>query len=183
MGSDDAKRAGCDWIDNDGHLSRVMLGSAWAWINAHGAPETIWLEHGDKFEHHDAAWLLKLHRVVAGHVYQLRDAAATFRDNHRNGLGTEWEVKNLSPWTSPAILAAAFARLSTHARQVYGPHWQARVNVKVVSTMPGALEICRAAHAAGIPTLLTVRGRDRFKRYAGHGYITFVRGSSVVIGR
>lgn len=171
-----------NWVDNDGHLSAPNLEGKCTWIRAHGTPETFWLPKGDRFENHTWEELSKLHKRVGAQTYQLDDARKAFIDNHRAGLGTEWDVKNVAPWATPEILDDAMGRLARHAEAAYGPNWRKYVNVKVLTTwgLPYALKICRAAHAHGIPTLLSVRGKHRFNRFAGHEEITYVRGSVVI---
>ena len=175
-----ARDAGCHWIDNDFHLSKYGQ----SWINAHGAPEIFWLPRHDRFERHTTAELLKRGRVYRGHVERLRTIRQTFADNHHHGLSTEVEVKDVRPWATPEILDRAFARLVRHAQAVYGDGWRDHVVVKVLTNLGGgeayALKICAAAHAHGIPTMLLVRGRCRFKTYAGREEITYVRGSVVI---
>lgn len=185
-GSAAAQRAGDQRIDNDFHLTAPSaLGlTDCSWCNAHGAPERFWLARGDRFERHLAAVLFKRDRVYGGHLYHLRNAHEALVDNHRHGLGTEFEVKDVRPWNTPEILDAAFARLAAHALQVYGPDWRAHLVVKVLTNLGGgeayALQICAAAHAHGIPTMLLARGRARWKTYAGHPEVTWVRGSLVI---
>lgn len=175
-----AAAAAFGWIDNDFHLSK------WGrvWLNAHGAPERFWLRRGQRFESIPWRVLAKRQRVVGRRVFKLRSAHQTLIDNHAHGLNTEFEVKDVKPWDTPVILDAAFARLARMARAVYGEDWQKRLVVKVLTNLSGgeayALKVCRHAHAHGIPTMLLVRGKARFKRYAGHTEITWVRGSLVI---
>lgn len=182
VGSDLMKRRGKNWVDNDGHLSAPDAAGRCAWVRGHGAPETFWLKKGDRFENHTHAELSKLHRKVGAQTYHLDDARQAFTDNHHAGLGTEWDVKNVEPWDTEAILDDAMARLAAHAAAVYGTSWRKHVNVKVLTTwgLPYALRVCQAAHKHGIPTLVSVRGKHRFNRFAGHTEITYVRGSAVV---
>lgn len=175
-----ARDAGAKWIDNDFHLSMHGL----AWVNAHGAPELFWLPRHDRFENHTAGQLFKRERSVGRHLYRLRNLRQTFEDNHHHGLNTEVEVKDVHPWNTDALLDAAFARMARHARAVYGEDWREHVVVKVLTNLRGgeayALQICRAAHAHDIPTMLLARRRARFHRYAGHSEVTWVRGSLVI---
>lgn len=175
-----ARNAGCQWIDNDFHLS--LHGQAW--INAHGAPDRFWLPNHDRFENHQAAELFRHERVYAGRRYKLRNVREAFIDNHHNGLSTEVEVKDVRPWNTPALLDAAFRRMAAHALAVYGPGWQQHVVVKVLTNLGGgvpyALGICAAAHAHGIPTMLLARGLARWNRFDGHPEVTWVRGSLVI---
>jgi hypothetical protein len=181
-----AQRAHRHWTDNDFHLTEPSEPAATdcAWCNAHGAPERFWLPRGDRFEHHTAVELFKRDRVYGGHLYHLRNAREALVDNHEHGLGTEFEVKDVRPWNTPEILDAAFGRLATHALEVYGPDWRRHLVVKVLTNLGGgeayALQICAAAHAHGIPTMLLARGRARFHTYAGHPEVTWVRGSAVI---
>lgn len=181
-GSDHFARLGKNWADNDGHLSAPDEQGRCTWIRAHGTPETFWLAKGDRFENHTWAELSKKHRRVGAQVYELGTVRRAFADNHRAGLGTEWDVKNVHPWDTEEILDDAMRRLANHAEDIYGPNWRKLVNVKVLTTwgLPYALKICRAAHKAGIPTLLSVRGRHRFNRFRGHPEIIYVRGSAVI---
>ena len=181
-GSERMAHLGKNWVDNDGHLSAPNEHGQCAWIRAHGTPEQFWLPRGDRFENHTWEDLSKRHRRVRGRVYSLDNARPALIDNHRAGLGTEWDVKNVHPWDTEAILDDAMARFARHAEDVYGEHWRDFVNVKVLTTwgLPYALKICAAAHKHGIPTLLSVRGRHRFNRFTGHEEITYVRGSAVI---
>lgn len=168
------------WIDNDLHLS-----SDGKWVNAHGNPEKFWLRRG-KFEDHTWAWLSKLTRKRGGHTYRLRTGGQTLRDNAARGLRTELEVKDVHPIGS-AKRRAAFKRLAAAARAAYGDDWRNHVTVKVLTNLAGgtdyALMVCRAAHAAGFKTMILARGKARFRRFAGVGYVTWVRSSAVVIRR
>lgn len=181
-GSEYFGRRNKNWADNDGHLSAPDENDQCAWVRTHGAPETFYLTKRDRFEHHTWAVLSKIRRTHGAEVYSLDTARKAFADNHRNGLGTEWEVKNINPWDDPKHLNDAMQRLARHAAEVYGANWRRYVNVKVLTTwgLPYALRICRAAHDAGIPTLLSVRGRFRYQRFIGHEEITYVRGSLVI---
>lgn len=176
-----AQEEGCRAIDNDWHLSKRGR----AWINAHGAPERFWLPRGQRFEWHESAHLFGLERHDEhGRAYHIRDLREALEDNHRRGLDTEAEVKDVRPWATEAILSARFAQMARVAESVYGPSWRRHFLVKVLTDLGGgekyALKICRFAHAAGIPTMLLVRGHCRFKRYRGHPEITYVRGSLVI---
>ena len=174
-GSAAARRRRKARIDNDGQRSIDF-----EWINEHGAPSRFWFAKGDRAKEHPAEELLKRSRVVGRRVYPLRSALEAFGDNAAEGVGTEWEVKNLRPITDEQ-LAAMMADLAHAAADAYGPHWRRHVVVKVLTDLPGglryALRVCRAAHAAGLRTMLLVRGRDRLRRFRGHTEITYVRGS------
>lgn len=175
-----AAAAAFGWIDNDFHLSR----GGRVWVNAHGAPERFWLRAGQRFERVPWSVLRKRQRVIGKRVFKLRTARETFADNHAHGLGTEFEVKDVRPLDTSAILSAAFERLATQAEQVYGEDWRKHVIVKVLTNLSGgeafALDVCRHARENGIPTMLLVRGRCRYKRYTGHTEVDYVRGSLVI---
>lgn len=179
-GSRAAAAAAFGWIDNDFHLTR----GGKVWVNAHGAPELFWLRRGQRFENIPWSVLSKRARVVGSRTFILRSAHQTLADNKAHGLSTEFEVKDVRPLNTAAILDAAFARLARIARAVYGEDWQKHLVVKVLTNLSGgevyALKVCRHAHAHGIPTMLLVRGKARFKRYAGHTEVTWVRGSAVI---
>ena len=175
-----AQEAGDKVIDNDWHLT--LHGEAWA--NLHGAPERLWFGKGDRCERHPAAEVFAKRRTINGHVYHIRGCHEALEDNHRHGIDTEFEVKDVRPWAIPTILHARFAELASEAEAVYGPDWQRHLTVKVLTNLGGglryALKICRIAHAHGIPTMLLVRGRARFMRFRGQSAITYVRGSAVI---
>lgn len=174
-GSVAAKRRRKARIDNDGQRSLDCK-----WCNEHGAPSRFWFAKGDRAKEHPAAELLKRSRTVGQRTYPLRSAAEAFRDNAAHEVGTEWEVKDLRP-ISDEHLAAMFADLARDAEAAYGEHWHRHVVVKVLTNLGGglpyALRVCRAAHAEGIPTMLLVRKRARFRRFVGHTAVTYVRGS------
>lgn len=174
-GSAKARRKGKRRIDNDGQRSIDF-----AWINEHGAPSRFWFAKGDRAKEHRAEQLLRLSRVIGRRTFPLRSAAEAFRDNAAQGVGTEWEVKDLRPITDED-LDAMFADLARDAEAAYGPRWHREVVVKVLTDLGGglhyALRICRAAHRNGHRTMLLVRGRDRLRRFKGHTEITYVRGS------
>lgn len=178
-GSALARAARKAWVDNDFHLSLA----ATDWINAHGAPERFWLPRGIRFERKPGPVLLSRSRVIGRHAYRLRDDLDAFTDNAAHGLSTEAEIKDVRPYTGPR-LRTAMVRLAKHAAAAYGPDWHKRVVVKVLTDLHGgeqyALKVCAAAHAAGIPTMLLARGRARFRTYAGHPEVTYVRGSLVI---
>lgn len=177
-GNEIAHARGCDWVDNDFQLSL----RAEAIANAHGWPERVW--GTTRFVLRPWVALSKLRHVDAGRVYSLRTLADAFKDAAKLGQSVEAEVKDWRPYTSPIELKAIMSRIARHAQAAYGPKWAERVNIKFVSTMAGgltySLAICRAAHGEGIPTLLTVRGKDRFNRFKDHQEITYVRNSLVI---
>lgn len=170
-----AHATGCGWIDNDGQRS-----IDYEWINEHGAPSRFWFAKGDRAKEHHAEQLLKRQRVIGRRVYPLRSAHEALRDNAEHFVRTEWEVKDLRPITDEH-LAVMFAELVDAARDAYGPNWHRHLVVKVLTDLGGgvpyALRICRAAHAAGVPTMLLARGRARFRLFRGHEEITYIRGS------
>jgi hypothetical protein len=174
-GSRIARRKRRKKIDNDGQRS-----IDYQWINEHGAPSRFWFAKGDRAKEHPAAKLLGRSRVVGRHVYPLRSAAEAFADNAAQGVGTEWEVKDLRPITD-AHLEAMFVRLVADAEAAYGPNWRRHVVVKVLTDLGGglsyALRVCRAAHAASAPTMLLARGGARFRTFSAHPEVTYVRGS------
>jgi hypothetical protein len=161
-------------VDNDWCMSADLK-----WLNAHGYPEEIWLANEHNFRKHEWADLRQRRYTHAGHVYQLRNPIQAFRDNHLCGLGTEFEVKNIAP-IYDAELADAFKRLAVSARHVYGDGFRDHVTVKCLTSLAGgeayALRVLAAAHAAGFKTMLLARGKCRFKSYAGHTYLSYVRG-------
>lgn len=173
-----ARRQRCAKIDNDGQRSIDFR-----WINEHGAPSRFWFAKGDRAKEHHAEELLKRSRVIGRRVFRLRSSAEAFADNAAQGVGTEWEVKDLRPITDEQ-LAAMFAELARDAQAAYGDDWQQQVVVKVLTNLGGglpyALRVCRAAHAAGFRTILLARGRARFRRFPNRPEITYVRGSAVI---
>lgn len=176
------------WIDQDGQLSytsvaglrggvgRVSLPAHLTWVNAHGAPfNPRWMKRG-RFE--TRAWSNIRRRPG------LRDAATTFQQDAAYGLNVEWEVKNIRPFTTAAALNAAFANLAAAARQYYGPAWASRVEVKMLSNLPGgpafALRVLRTAHAYGFTTIYLARGSAARTQIpaSAHSYVTYVRGAA-----
>lgn len=180
-GSRLAHEAGYRWIDCNGHLmhrttaglqSRGNRDLDLVWVNGHGAPfNPGWLRRGRKFEQY--AW----DDVHPKHPL-LRDALATFQDNARWGLNTEWEVKDVRPLASDAQLAAAFASLARAAELAYGDDWQKHVEVKVLTNLGGGLafakRVLEAAHAAGLTTIILPRGFARARKI-DEPYITYRR--------
>lgn len=175
-----AHELGEHWIDNDWHLTH----GGQDWGNDHGAPLHLFFRKGDRMERHTSDDVFARTVVVDGHEYHIRRLREALEDNHRHGLNTELEVKDVRPWATAEILAARFAEIAQVAAEVYGPDWAQHVNVKVLSNLGGgiryALKICRFAHAVGAPTILLARGRARFMRFRGHPEITYVRGSAVI---
>jgi hypothetical protein len=158
QGSKDAAAHGRKWIDCDGQLMHrthagIKLGRKdrdVVWVNAHGAPFLPAYIKG-KFEDH-------AYSSIDAAKHGLRTARETFDDNHQLGLNTEWEVKDLRPFTTKAALDRAMELLAADARTAYGKHWQDHVQVKVLNTLHGgqkyALKVCKAAHKAGFTTML-----------------------------
>lgn len=189
IGSERAKANGDEWVDNDFHFSAPSktpppVPIDCDWINGHGAPELFWLPIHERFEDYPAAKLLKIERPTKGHVFKLRTLAEALKDNAAAGRKTEIEVKDVHPYNTPAILNRMFARAAVHAEAAYGADWKAHTVVKVLTDLRGgeayALQVLAVAHAHGFQTMLLARGRCRFKRYAGHTEITYVRGSAVI---
>lgn len=173
-GDAEARDRGIAWRDRDFHLS-----SDSAWINAHGRPEKVW--GTERFEAMPWSYWQRRRYRKGKRVFHLRDARETFADAKATGGKVEAEIKNVRP--QEQLLPAALRRMRRHAEAVWGDAWREHVTIKVVSTMGGrdyALHVMRCAHDAGFRTLLTVRGRDRFKRYKGATYITWVRNSAVI---
>jgi hypothetical protein len=175
-----ARARGDRWIDNDFHFT--YAGDDWG--NDHGAPLRLFFSKGDRMEKHPSAEVFALRRTVNGVEYHIRTLREALEDNHHHGLNTEVEVKDVRPWATAPILRARMAELAKTALEVYGPDWRKHVNVKVLTDLGGglrfALNVCRAAHHFGIPTILLARGRARFMRFRNHPAITWVRGSAVI---
>lgn len=183
-----AAARGYKWIDQNGQLSfttaAVMRSGArgvsqpghLTWVNAHGAPyNPRWLKKG-RFP--TRAWSGMRRRVG------LRNADMTFQQNAARGISVEWEVKNIRPFTSARALNLAFSSLAASARRYYGPAWQRRVEIKVLSNLSGgptyALRILKAAHAHGFTTMYLARGaatRVQIPAEA-HAYVDRVRGAA-----
>lgn len=180
-GSKAAAAHGDKWIDNNGQLMhRLHSGIAKGRkdrdvvnVNAHGAPFLPSYIKG-RFEDH-------AYFSIAATKHGLRTAYETFRDNASLGLKTEWEVKDLRPFSTQAALNNAMAELATDAKAAYGPDWQKHVQVKVLNTLHGglpyALRVLKAAKRAGFTTMLlnhaskpVVIGPMRAK------YVDYVRG-------
>ncbi|MCW2754644.1 MAG: hypothetical protein JWQ32_2055 [Marmoricola sp.] len=173
-----AKARGCKRIDNDHERTRD-----WTIVRSHGAPSTFWLPKGDRIKHHAWAELAQLRREFKGDVYWLTQADVGFIQNSRAGLGEEAEIKDWLP-ARQEDLEDVFLDWMTAARQAWGPTWQHQLTIKVLTNLPGGLDyalmVCRAAHSVGIPTMLLVRGRDRFRTFEGFPEVTYVRGSLVL---
>lgn len=168
-----AVKAGKAWIDND--ATRLKGGRL---INDHGRPSRAYF-HGSE-NSINFTWIQVKDRthVHGGQVYHLRTIGQALRDNAAHKIGTEVEIKNLNPVTG-VMLAQIMGRLARDAYTAYGPDWQEYVIVKVVSThgLSYCFRICRAAHAAGLRTLISVRGKERLLSLKGHVEVTYVRGS------
>ncbi len=176
------------WIDQDGQLSytsytglrggvgRVSQPGHLTWVNAHGAPfNPRWLKKG-RFE--TRVWARIKSRPG------LRNAEMTFKQNAAYGLSVEWEVKNIKPFTTTAALDAAFTNLATAAQQYYGSAWASRVQVKMLSNLPGgpafALRVLKVARAHGFTTIYLARGAATRMQIpaSAHSYVTYVRGAA-----
>ncbi|WP_300682317.1 hypothetical protein [Nocardioides sp.] len=182
-----AAAKGYKWIDNNGQISfanraskragaaKATSPSRLVWVNAHGAPyNPKWLKKG-RFETQNWANIRKRKG--------LRNVLTTFKQNASYGISTEWEVKNIRPFNSPAVLDAAFANLRSAAQTAYGSAWQSRVQVKVLSNLTGgrayALSILKAAKKYGFTTILLARGtttRSQIPAWA-ISYVDYVRGA------
>jgi hypothetical protein len=175
-----AQRLGEHVIDNDFHLTY----GGQDWGNDHGAPSHVFFRKGDRMERHPSSVVFAKRVTINGHEYHIRGLREALEDNHRHGLNTEIEIKDVRPWATAGILDARLAEIAATAEAVYGGDWQRHVVVKVLTNLGGglryALKICRIAHAHGIPTMLLARGRARFMRFRGHPEITYVRGSAVI---
>jgi hypothetical protein len=176
-----------EWIDQDGQLafrSRAVLRDGarqvsrpthLTWVNAHGSPfNPRWLKRG-RFE--TRAWATIRRRPG------LRNADMTFQQNAAYRLSVEWEVKDIKPFTSAAAVNAAFANLAGSARRHYGPAWQSRVQVKMLSNLSGgpkfALRVLKFAHAHGFTTMYLARGHATGVQIpaSAHAYVDYVRGA------
>lgn len=175
-GNELAHEARDAWLDNDFGWSSDL-----AWVNAHGYPETVWGRR--RFVARSWADLKELRHRYRGRTYHLRDARETFRDAAALGQKVEAEVKNVKPLNRPENRRTMFRRLANHAANQFGQKWRQQVNVKMVSTMGGGLgyvlPMLESAHAEGFETLLSVRGRHRFRK-TWPAYVTYVRGSLVI---
>lgn len=174
-----AHDAGIDWLDNDWHVS--LLAEMLA--NEHGWPETIW--GTDRPETVPAATLKRKRAKRGGKVFHIRDFPEALRDLQEFGQSMEAEVKNWKPYAKQATLRQLMGRMAGHARKILGDRWCLRLNVKIVSTMGGGwnsygVHVAEAAHWAGIPVLVTARGKDRFRR-KWPATVTYVRGSLVPV--
>jgi hypothetical protein len=183
-----AAAKGYTWIDQDGQLSystraelrrgsaRVSQAAHLTWVNAHGAPyNPRWMKKGSRFE--TRTW-----RAIKKHP-GLRNAELTFKQNAAYGLSVEWEVKDIRPFTTQAALDAAFTNLAAAALRFYGPAWQTKVEVKMLSNLSGgpsfALKVLKVARAHGFTTTYLARGRAAAVQMpaSAHQYVTYVRGA------
>ncbi len=180
-GSEAAASHGRQWIDNNGQLMHrthagIRLGRRdrdVVNVNAHGAPFLPAYIHGRFTDH--------AYEAIDAHKHGLRTARETFIQNAALGLDTEWEVKDLRPFTTKAALANAMRLLAADAEAGYGKDWQSHVVVKVLNTLSGglryALRVLKAAHAAGIPTMLLNHRTTPVKiGPVRAGYVDYVRG-------
>lgn len=169
--------AALDYAWGDFDMGRTKDGTI---VNAHGAPEKTW---PTPLGNYTWAHLSKLRHRYGGKTYRLRSGAQTIRDNAKAGIGTEFEVKDWKGCTE-AEMNDVFARMATFAARAYGPHWRSRFNVKVLTNLSGglpyALKVCRAAHRAGIPTMILARGKAVRETFRDHPEVTYVRGSKVI---
>lgn len=165
------------WLDNDGTRTKDMV-----LINDHGLPLRAYFPHGRSAQFTWAECQQRIY-VHNAHSYHLRTIADALRDNAAHGIKTEVEIKSLEPIT-PAGMDKIMAQLAADAAAAYGANWTHCVIVKVLTNLGGglpyALEVCRSAHAHAIPTMLLLRGRDRFRRFPNHHAVTYVRGSLVL---
>lgn len=168
------------WRDRDFHLSSDL-----AVMNMHGAPEKFW----GPWRAESKPWPFwrAIVRRVGKQFFRIRDARTAFADAKATGGKVEFEVKDWRPLASDANLRAVFARVFRHAENTWGPSWRKHLTIKVVSTMGGGYDsygsrVFAAARAEDprVNTLLSVRGRDRFRTFEGHTEITWVRGSAVI---
>jgi hypothetical protein len=186
-GTKAAAAKGYKWIDNNAQISFANRASKKAgarkatspgklvWVNAHGAPyNPKWLKKG-RFETQNWAKIKKRKG--------LRDVVTTFKQNAAYGISTEWEVKNIRPFNSAAVLDAAFENLRSAAQTAYGSGWQSRVQVKVLSNLTGgrayALSILKAAKKYGFTTILLARGASTRSQIpvSAISYVDYVRGA------
>lgn len=175
------------FIDNDASRTKDFV-----LIRDHGSPEHAYFKRGDRSIHHTWADAQRIPYVYRGQVYHLATIAEAMAFNAKHHVrirgverpvGTEVEIKNLHPIT-PTELDSIMVQLAKDAEAAYGVHWRRYVVVKVLTCLEGgtgyALEVCRAAHAAGIPTMILARNGARFLTFAGHEEVTYVRGSAVI---
>ena len=97
---------------------------------------------------------------------------------------SEWEVKDIRPFTSAAALNAAFASLASSAQRYYGASWASHVQIKMLSDLSGgqafALKVLNAAHAHGFTTMYLARGTATRVQIpaSAHAYVDYVRGAA-----
>lgn len=164
------------WIDNDGTRTRDHV-----LINDHGYPLKVYFPQGRSTHF---TWDEVRGRTYVWHnqTFHLRTIPQTLKDNAKtivkgHPLGTEVEIKNLRPIT-PTGLEVMMDDLASAAKAAYGRDWQRYVIVKVCSgTIAWRLEVCLAAHKAGLRTLISVKGLERRLSFKDHQEVTYVRGS------
>lgn len=168
---------GKGWLDNDATRTLDMV-----LINDHGLPLRAYFPHGRSIHFTWAECRMRIY-VHGAQTYHLRTIADALRDNAAHGIGTEVEIKSLEPITD-GQMDAIMAQLAADAAAAYGANWRHHVIVKVLTNLAGglpyAMKVCRHAHHHQIPTMLLVRGRDRFRRFPNHHAVTYVRGSAVI---
>lgn len=164
------------WIDNDAtRLKGFTL------LNDHGWPLKVYFPHGTSI---DFTWAqvkgrTYVHQQRTYHPRLIRDALVANAKTRVKGhpLGTEVEIKNLHPIT-PVEMERVMHQLAADMQAAYGQDWKRWCLVKVCTGgLAYKLEVCKAAHAAGIPTLISVQGKERFMSFAGHTEVTYLRGS------
>lgn len=152
-----AHEQGKPWIDNDWLLSLDKR----TWENRHGWPE----------------------QMTPAQIKACRDAREAFADADHFGQSVEAEIKNLTPITDDE-LRDSLARMKRQAIAAFGERWwTTRVNLKIVSTIGPAgyaLRVARIARDLGFVVLITVRGKDRFRR-TWPDSVAYVRGALVPV--
>jgi hypothetical protein len=173
-----ARRHGKGWLDIDATRTRDDV-----LINDHGFPLRAYFHGDERSKHFPLSWCLQRTYVHNHHVFHLRTIAAAMVDNARHQIGSEVEIKVITPITE-ATLGVVMRNLAHAAQAAYGTNWRRHMLIKVLTDHPGglqyALRICRAGHAATIPTMLLPRGRARYMRFKNHHEITYIRGSAVI---
>lgn len=152
-------------------------------INDHGKPLVSYFEPGTRSIMFDWAEVKTRTYVHDKSTYHPRTIAEALVDNAKHGTDSEVEIKYLGP-ISYKRLYAIMHQLALDAETAYGPEWRQHVVVKVLTNLAGginyALEVCHAAHAVDLDTMLLVRGPYRFRFFRGHTEVTYVRGSAVI---